>query len=191
MSLIMPLPHDLRKYDQEKELYRVWGVVQHCSPVNTEEGEAFYVGVAFIGKHAPASYHANPRQSYRILGISNAGLWAIEEMDRPFVSRKFPRYAVAMDVTLVKLGPKKRPVTEAKAVTENVSAGGASVISHLETEVDERIKFRTEFYKFSSFALVKNKQVIDSETYRMNLEFVKKKFPVKELVLAFEDEAVD
>jgi hypothetical protein len=187
----MPLPHDLRKYDQEKELYRVWGVVQHCSPVNTEEGEAFYVGVAFIGKHAPASYHANPRQSYRILGISNAGLWAIEEMDRPFVSRKFPRYAVAMDVTLVKLGPKKRPVTEAKAVTENVSAGGASVISHLETEVDERIKFRTEFYKFSSFALVKNKQVIDSETYRMNLEFVKKKFPVKELVLAFEDEAVD
>ena len=62
ISLMLPLPTEMRCYDHDKEFYRVWGLVQHCQPVASEEDgpESFHVGVAFIGKNAPSSYHDDP-----------------------------------------------------------------------------------------------------------------------------------
>ena len=51
ISLTMPMPKHLRCYDFEKELYRVWGLVQHCSPATGGADSAFHVGVAFAGKN--------------------------------------------------------------------------------------------------------------------------------------------
>jgi len=190
ISLIMALPENFRKYDLDKELYRVWGVVQHCSPITIDDLDVFYVGVAFTGKQAPASYQSDPRQSYRILGLSNEGLWSVLEMEKPFVSRRYPRYAVAREVTLIKLGRKKKPLREEKGLTENVSAGGASVLSQMETAINEQIQFRDELFEFSSLATVKHIQVVDPEIYRLCLQFVEETFPVKEIIMAFEDETV-
>src|ERR1043165_714988 len=64
VSLMMPMPRHLRCYDADKELYRVWGLIQHCSPVSGEGHTDYHVGVAFVGKNPPASYHENPVQSY-------------------------------------------------------------------------------------------------------------------------------
>src|SRR5687767_15695485 len=55
VRLSIPLPHQLRCYDHfEAQPYSVWGLVRHIHVVN-QEPRWFRIGVAFIGKHAPAS----------------------------------------------------------------------------------------------------------------------------------------
>ena len=70
---MMPLPANLRSYDQDKELYRVWGLVQHCNEVKTEDADGFQVGVAFVGKNPPESYAIDPATNYRDLRDDGRG----------------------------------------------------------------------------------------------------------------------
>ena len=60
VSLMFPLEPHLRSYDHDKELYRVWGLVQHCHMLPAENEAGYHVGVAFIGKHSPESYRQDP-----------------------------------------------------------------------------------------------------------------------------------
>jgi hypothetical protein len=61
ISLMLAMPENLRCYDHDKELYRVWGLVQFCQPLNDAGREGFHVGVAFIGKNPPDSYNESSR----------------------------------------------------------------------------------------------------------------------------------
>ncbi len=56
ISLLIPMPVNLRLYDHDKQLYRVWGLVQHCHGVSGENFTGFNVGVAFIGKECTAQF---------------------------------------------------------------------------------------------------------------------------------------
>src|SRR4051812_1048587 len=56
VSLTMPLPVHLRSHDRNKELYNVWGLVQHCHKVASDDGNRYQVGVAFVGKEPPPSF---------------------------------------------------------------------------------------------------------------------------------------
>lgn len=107
LSLIMPLPSYLRCYDEEKELYKVYGLIQHCSLITAEDGAAYHVGVAFVGKHAPESYREDHTQSYKISGMSGEGFWKITETERPFVHRKHPRYRISTAISLSVHTPEK------------------------------------------------------------------------------------
>src|SRR5690348_16308367 len=60
ISLILPMPIHLRRYDYDKQLYRTWGLVQYCYKAGGDEEAGYHVGVALIGQEAPESYHANP-----------------------------------------------------------------------------------------------------------------------------------
>ena len=48
MMMMLPVEAELRLYDHDKELYRVWGLVQHCHRLSDED-VGYHVGVAFIG----------------------------------------------------------------------------------------------------------------------------------------------
>ena len=183
ISLIMPMPADLRSYDTDAELYRVWGLVQHCNPILTEEFECYQIGIAFIGKNAPESFKLNPLQSYRISGVDENGLWNAIEAKREFVSRKHPRFVVSLEVNLAALDGDGNILAAEDTTTENISLSGAAVFSTLNVKIGSQINYTCRIHDFSSLAVVRNIKTVDARMSILNLEFVKNLFPIRETFL--------
>ena len=182
ISLMLPLEPHLRSYDHEKELYRVWGLVQHCQPLSGGEGGAgFHVGVAFIGKHAPKTYNENPEQPYKICGMTEEGLWRITEAKAQFKVRRHVRYWTNVDPYLALVDGKRESLRGERTATENISKSGAAVISNLDVNIGDRIKFICEKYDFSGLAVVCNRQTGKDGRERLHLQFVENNFPVERL----------
>lgn len=189
ISLMMPLPAHQRSYDHKKELYSVWGLVQHCHEIAGDDGTAYHVGVAFIGKHAPGSYDRNPKQNYRICGMNDNGLWKVMEAAAPFKTRKDMRFWKSIDLYLALLDGQKASLGGEKTITENISKSGAAVISTLDISVGDRVKFISAEYDFSGLAVVCNRQIGEDNRLRLHLQFVENTFPV-ELINVEEVETV-
>jgi hypothetical protein len=191
VSLLMPMPKHLRCYDFEKELYRVWGLVQHCSPVSGGADSAFHVGVAFVGKNAPASYKENPHQSYRIAGMNENGMWRIVEAKADFVIRRQPRHWLSLEVLLAAWNDDGKLILDETAKTENISVSGAAVFSNMKIDVGDSVTFDSIQHNFSSLAIVRNCQTLENELPRLHLEFINGEFPVEELNLPNEKDIFD
>ena len=193
ISLMMPMPKHLRCYDLEKELYRVWGLVQHCSPVSGDEDSMYHVGVAFAGKDSPTSYSENPMQSYRIAGMNEDGSWRIVEAKTDFVMRRHPRHWVTFGVLLSAFDADDKLVMDEGAKTENISASGAAVISNMKVDVGDSVTFDSIELNFSSLAVVRNRQTPESEDDlpKLHLEFINDTFPVEKFLQPKEKDSFD
>ncbi|MEO6587783.1 MAG: PilZ domain-containing protein [Pyrinomonadaceae bacterium] len=186
VSLLLALPVNLRVYDHEKELYRVWGLVQSSHKLTNEDFEGFHVGVAFIGKDAPESFYENYDQSYRILGINDDGLWRIIETDREFINRRHPRFWVSIRGMLVSGNDENGENLEFTAVTENISKSGASIFSETSFVVGDYVKFSLPEFDFKSEAVVRNRSGLGNTTPKIHLEFLENEFPIEKLELQIE-----
>jgi hypothetical protein len=193
ISLMMPMPKQLRCYDIEKELYRVWGLVQHCSPVSGDAGSMYHVGVAFAGKESPQSYNENPLQSYRIAGMNEDGTWRVVESKTNFVVRRHPRHWVSLRVLLSAFDANDKLMMDEDARTENVSLSGAAVFSNMNVDVGDSVTFDSIEHNFSSLAVVRNRQTpeSDADLPKIHLEFVGDTFPVERLLLPVEKDAFE
>ncbi len=193
ISLMMPMPKHLRCYDFEKELYRVWGLVQHCSPVSGDTGSMYHVGVAFAGKDSPQSYQENPQQSYRISGMNEDGTWRIVEAKTDFVMRRHPRHWISFGVLLSGFDADDKLLMDEQAKTENISLSGAAVFSKMKIDIGDSVTFDSIGHNFSSLAVVRNRQMPESEADlpKLHLEFINEAFPVEKLLLPKEKDAFD
>ncbi|MDM7924309.1 MAG: PilZ domain-containing protein [Pyrinomonadaceae bacterium] len=181
ISLDLPLPAFLRAYDHDKEFYQVWGLVQNCHVSGAEGDCASYVGIAFIGRSAPVGYKSDPCRSYRICGVNDDGLWKVEPMKASYKSRKEMRFWQSFELYLAQVDSERRTITGAKAVAENISKGGAAVVSDLEVNVGDRVKFISEEFDFSGLAVVCERQSAKKDLTRLHLKFVETQFPVEKL----------
>src|SRR5215208_1383572 len=66
LHMTIPMPRQLRVFDHIEDQYRIWGVVRYLKSKMLDRGTTFEVGVAFIGKSAPASYEKEPWKRYEI-----------------------------------------------------------------------------------------------------------------------------
>ena len=181
ISLMLAMPAHLRCYDHDKELYRVWGLVQFCQPLNNAGREGFYVGVAFIGKNPPDSYNEQSDQSYRIRGMDDDGLWKIDEAKSSFKPRRHLRYWNSVELYLALVDVKRDTIGGEWTTTENVSKRGAAVFTTLDVGVGDRVKFISENFDFSGLAVVCNKQLGTDGKIRLHIQFVENDFPVDRL----------
>ena len=179
----MPMPRHLRCYDRDKELYRVWGLVQHCSQLSGDGNSGYHVGVAFVGKKSPASYAENPLQSYRISGMSENGTWKIVEAQTSFVVRRHPRFWVSLEVSLSALDADENIIADKSATTDNISLSGAAVFSTLNVSVGESVKFNCRKHDFSALAIVRNRKTSEYELPKLHLEFIDAEFPMEKVAL--------
>lgn len=179
VSLMLPLPPHQRSYDHDKELYPIWGLVQHCHVLSDDDVADYHIGVAFIGKHPPESYRRNPMQNYRICGMKDNGLWKIKEVSAAFIKRRHMRYWKSIDLYLALVDSKRNKIAGEKTVTENISQSGAAVISNLDVSVGDRVKFISEQYNFSGLTVVCNRQFGDDGRPRLHLQFVENTFPIE------------
>jgi hypothetical protein len=181
------MPAHLRRYDHEKRLYRVYGLVQYCYESSGEETAGFHVGVALTGKDSPESYTRDPMQSYRVCGMDRDGLWKVEELESSFKQRVSVRYWNSIEVSLYQLNEDQRPIANEQSVTENISGTGASVFSELRVAVGDRIKFQTSTPPFSSLSIVRHKRIGVDDRTRIHLEFVENAFPILEIEAPIEE----
>src|SRR5687768_4582502 len=178
VSVAIPLEAEMRCFDQDKELYRIWGLVQHCHKITSDDC-GYHVGVAFIGKDAPDSYKDDPMQSYRICGMNSDGLWKVRAAEKEFKPRKDARFCAAVDHYLAVVDAEKTSVKGERTVTENISKNGAAVITTLDLNVGDRVKFISEQYDFSGMAVVCNRRVGTDGRSRLSLQFVGAAFPIE------------
>ena len=183
VSMMVPIEPHLRFYDHNKELYRVWGVVQHCHRL-TDADIGFHVGVAFVGRDAPESYTSDPMQSYRICGMNQDGLWKIQEAQKQFKPRKDVRYYAAVDHFLAVIDAKSAERKGERATTENISKNGAAVLTRMDLHVGDRVKFISEQYDFSGSAVVCNRRDTKDGKARLSIQFVGVAFPIERISTA-------
>ncbi len=183
VSLMLPLPAELRCYDHDKEYYRVWGLVQFCQKLTGENEGSHHVGVAFTGKNAPSAYNDDPTRHFRIAGMNSDGLWKIEPAKAAFKIRRDVRFWQAIECYVALVDKDKKSLSGAKSVTENVSKSGAAVFSSLDVNVGDRVKLICEPHNYSGLAIVCNRQNSKDGRMRLHLNFIDAKFPVETLKL--------
>jgi PilZ domain len=176
VALVLPMPPELRAYDVNEKAYPVMGLVQYCKASGEGDEASYHIGVAFIGKHVPESYKADPQQSYRISGMSAEGLWQITESEKEFVSRKGARYWLNLDVTVSTV----RGQDKVRTVTQNISSHGAAVYSSLDIQPGEKVKFGCEALDFHAIAIVRNRKGTN-ERATLHVEFVDTEIPAEKL----------
>ncbi len=178
LLLKMPIKKNLRRYDFDKQLYRVWGVVRSCEIASDADAALYHLSVAFIGQEPPASFREDPTTVYRLKTLGKDGFWQIVEARRGPENRRHPRYPIPIDVYIAIYDAQENIVAHEKTVTENISATGASVFSELQLKVGDAVKLIKQSGGFSANAIVRNRRVGNDNLPRLHLEFINVTFPL-------------
>ena len=180
ITIVLPLPRELRAYDEDKDLYPVMAIVQYCNEGLVDGKKVFHVGAGFVGKNIPESFKADPTQNYRITGMNSDGLWNITESGRQFQNRKNPRYWVSIPVTVSLIQREDKSITREETFTKNVSASGVSIASSMNARAGDKVKFACKGLNFYAMGVVRNIMSGDSPT--IHVQFVDNEFPIEKVI---------
>ena len=180
IRLSIPLPHQLRCYDQfESQPYSVWGLVRHIYVVS-QQPRWFRIGVAFIGKHAPASYEEDPTRRYEPLPLKTgqSSLWKLTRC--PFAKqRRETRLIIPLEVLVETLDENGSPSLQEQTVTETISSLGACIPSNLDVGVGRVLRISSVTDPVSVFAAIRSRHVATDGVARLGLEFIADCWPLQ------------
>jgi hypothetical protein len=187
LHLTLPMPRQLRCFDHVEQQYRVWALVRNVKPV-FKSGSVmprFEVGVAFVGKRAPASFELDPTKRYDVApSPADTGLWDVNEHgERPHVKSEEPRpetrHSVPLDVMVEVFDEKGNVAESERTVTENISRRGAAVFTTLNVARGRFIRLTSSQFKISVLAAVRGRRTGADGITRLHLEFVDKQWPLE------------
>ena len=187
VQMTIPLPRQLRCYDYMEPQYKVWALVRRCIPVNqTGDKESYAVGVAFIGRNPPSSFVHDPSKLYDITQVSDQNLWhVVEAEDQPDESvlpkecRRHTRFAIPAGIVLETVDEQGAITTGSEmTITENISLGGAAIMTTLETEIGDFVRVKSDQYNVSIISIVRGKRVGKDGITRLHVEFIDRLFPL-------------
>lgn len=187
VQMTIPLPRQLRCYDYMEPQYKVWALVRRCIPVNQNNNEETYaIGVAFIGRNPPSSYIHDPAKLYDITEISSQNLWqVVEAQENPDESelakenRRHTRFAIPVGIVLETVDGEERITTGSEmTITENISLGGAAIMTTLETEIGAFVRVKSDQYNVSIISIVRGKRIGKDGITRLHVEFIDRFFPL-------------
>ncbi|HYY41524.1 MAG TPA: hypothetical protein VE775_02255, partial [Pyrinomonadaceae bacterium] len=162
VHMTLPMPRQLRCFDHVEEQYRVWAIVRNVrvTPPQAATGlPRFELGVAFVGKHPPASFAANPTQRYEIAQEQTAAdLWRVRERElSPYTPvQRETRLSVPVDVVIELLDERGQVETSEQTVTENISRHGTAVFTSLMVERGRFVRVRSARYPLAVLAVTRN-----------------------------------
>jgi hypothetical protein len=181
VQLTAPLPQKLRRFDYSEQQYRVWGLVRYCNPGNS----AYEIGVAFLGKHAPASYHEDSTAIYELVGFDENGLTKLGDGRdvpaelTPEPARRHPRYPIPVEIYLETLDSNQKATDYEITVSENLSVGGAAVFASIEVAVGDLVRVNFMAFNVSILARVRNRRIGQDGMPRLHLEFIDKQLTLE------------
>jgi hypothetical protein len=185
--LTIPMPKQLRCFGHSEEQYRIWGVVRRCiTAPQASSGEAVYMlGVAFVGKTAPASYYENPATLYDISHREEEGLWHIEKAsltessDETVETRRQTRFSIPETVLIEALDVDGNVENSETTVTENLSVGGAALFTSLAAEAGSFIRVTCLRNNITIISIVRGRRMGADGMVRLHVEFVDRFFPLE------------
>lgn len=183
----MPMPRQLRVYDYLEPQYRIWGLVRRCQPLNSNPGaENYAVGIAFIGKQPPASFLDNPSKLYDLENRNVGGLWELVEADHrpdetslPTYLRRHSRFSIPESLLLELLDENGDVAASEVSVTENISLGGAAVLTSFSVEPGTFLRVKSDRHDLTIISIVRGRHIGADGIVRLHLEFIDHMFPLE------------
>ncbi len=132
LHLTMPMPRQLRCFDHIEDQYRLYALVRNLSQYQPPPPDAmrYEIGVAFVGKRAPASYETDPTTRYEINTMSEGGaIWDVREKPAPVNTSQAARtqetrLQMPVDVIIEVFDEAGKVTEREQTVTENISRRG-------------------------------------------------------------------
>lgn len=179
LHMTIPMPRQLRVFDHVEHQYRIWAIVRHLKSKTTDKGPAFEVGVAFIGKRAPASYETQPWKRYEI-SITSEKLAAIDETLQPrsIDEQIHTRHRMAVDMRMDVIDRTGAVAASEQTVTENISAREATLFTTLEIPVGRFIRLTSDQYRTTAYAAIRSRTIGADGVARIHVEFVDRQWPL-------------
>jgi hypothetical protein len=179
LHMTIPMPRQLRVFDHVEDQYRIWAIVRHFKGRAASE-PGFDVGVAFIGKRAPASYEAEPWKRYDVTFKPAQQLATINEtpLGGSADDREHTRHNIAVDMRLELVDQDGAIIKTEQTVTENISAQGATLFTTLEIPVGRFVRITSEQYRTTVHAAIRSRSTGADGVARIHVEFIDKLWPL-------------
>jgi hypothetical protein len=161
LHLALPLPKTFRSYALSEPSYSTYALVRSI----LSGVPAARVGVMFLGRTPPRGYEANPGGRY---------LLASDPRPEPAVRerRQHKRVDVFVNLRLLVRDASGQPVREEQTVTENLSRGGARVMTSLPVAKGGRVAVEDLGRTYRIEAEIANVFVGKDGVSRLNLHFL-------------------
>jgi PilZ domain-containing protein len=160
LSLSLPLPRRFRRYDLTEPGYHVYGLVRDVIVV----GRTRRLGVMFLGKSPPRGYEKNPGGRY---------LLPTDPAPKPKERRRYARLENAfLNLTLHRIDASGASVQEERTVAENLSKGGARVMTAMGVAKGEVVIVEEMGGDFRTRAEIRNVYIGEDRIPRLNLQFL-------------------
>jgi hypothetical protein len=181
LYMTIPMPRQLRVFDHVEDQYRIWAVVRYMKATTSDTQTVFDVGVAFIGKRAPASYEKEPWKRYEISTTPFQSLPASEQMVRLVPSeeqRSAARYMIAVEMRVDTVDTSGKVVESEDTVTENISARGATLFTTLKIPQGRFIRLTSTRQGITAHAAIRARSTGADGVPRIHVEFIDKEWPL-------------
>ncbi|HEY3581350.1 MAG TPA: hypothetical protein VGK82_12425 [Pyrinomonadaceae bacterium] len=179
LHMTIPMPRQLRVFDHVEDQYRIWGIVRYLKGKITNKGPAFEVGVAFIGKRAPASYETEPWKRYDIANTAAQALATINELGPSSGDQRgHTRHNIAVDMCVEVLDLNAAVSASEQTVSEDISERGATLFTTLEIPVGRFIRLTSAQYGVTAYAAVRSRTTGADGISRIHVEFIDRQWPL-------------
>lgn len=187
LHLTVAMPRQYRCFDHAEDQYRVWSLVRRAavSETTAEEKMRVDVGVAFVGKHPPASYVTNPMIRYDA-EFSDATGQMSKIVEHPHSGatpysvnrRDESRYQIPVDARLEVLDTSGRVIRTESTVTEEISRSGASVFTEFDVAKGQFVRLTSSQFRTSVIAVVRATYTKNDNLTRLGLEYINGQLPL-------------
>src|SRR6185503_14582546 len=181
LYMTIPMPRQLRVFDYVEDQYRIWAIVRYMKTAIVDDQTIFNVGVAFIGKRAPASYETEPWKRYDINANVFQALTKAEDILMPFTSadqRVYTRHNIAVDMRIELIDPDGKVTESEHTVTEDISSKGATLFTTLQIPQGRFIRLRSEQYGVTAHAAIRSRSTGANGVPRIHVEFIDREWPL-------------
>lgn len=181
LHMTIPMPRQLRVFDHVEDQYRIWAIVRYLKANTSDKSTLFDVGVAFIGKHAPKSYEAEPWKRYDISTSAFKALSSSDDILTPLPTsdqRAHTRHNIAVDMRIEMVDPMGVVVESEHTVTEDISAKGATIFTTLAIPPGRFIRVTSEQQGVTAHAAIRSQSTGADGVPRIHVEFIDKEWPL-------------
>jgi PilZ domain-containing protein len=165
LLLSLPLPKRFRQYDLTDPSYHVYAVVRRVEPGR----ERASVGAMFLGKIPPRGFDKNPAGRYLLSQDPTPGTRAER--------RACERHELYYNLVLSTQAAAGTPPRQEQTVAENLSKGGARVLTTLPVAKGEIIIVEELGGPFRTRAEIRNVYIGKDKVPRLNLKFLDSEAP--------------
>ena len=167
----------------------LWALVWAITPPDARlapgaPGGLHRVSVLFVGEEIPRAEGSAPRYTYL---AEEDGRFRLQRpqaeaaLPAGRASRRHSRIRIPVEVTLQLLGEDGGVAASEQTVTENISRGGAAVLTSLDAAPHSLVRLTSERLGVSVTGVVRSRRTGPDHIPRLHLEFIDGQWPMEKL----------